>query len=116
MRINPEELQIKLEELILRLLVSDDSELNRRLDRIEHNIGIIMGNQADEAVMLQAIADDLLKVKTGIDALKQSVADLTAALANAQTTPEVDAALANIQANLAQVDADLPAPPAPPTP
>lgn len=109
MRPSHKELLEHFEALVIRLVISEFQTINQKLDKI-------MGNQADEAVTLQGIADDLLKVKTGIDALKQSVADLTAALANAQTTPEVDAALANVQANLAQVDADLPAPPAPPTP
>lgn len=108
-----QEFHLSVKTLITELVLGELLNINQRLAQIESNQRKIMGNQADEAVALQAIADDLVKVKSGIDALKQSVADLTAALANAPSTPEVDAALSAVQANLAQVDADLPQPPAP---
>lgn len=73
-----------------------------------------MGSQSDEAVTLQGIADDLGKVKIGIDTLKQAVADLTTALANQETTPAVNDALLNVQTALKAVDDDLPAPPVTP--
>jgi hypothetical protein len=41
------------------------------------------------------------KIGTETTALQKSVADLTAALANGTTTPEVDAALAAVQAGVA---------------
>ncbi len=98
----------------LQLIFLQHAETLKLLGKISGKLDKILMNQSDEAVQLQAVADDLVKVKAGIDALKQSVADLTAQLANIQTTPAVDTALANVQANLAQVDSDLPAPPVPP--
>jgi len=47
------------------------------------------------------------KVGTETVGLQKAVADLTAALGNTQTTPEVDAALAALQASLGSLSAQV---------
>lgn len=66
-----------------------------------------MATQKDEAAQLAAITDEINNIAAGIGALE-------AALASAGgTTPEVDAALANLKT---AADAALSKLPAPPTP
>ncbi len=78
----------------------------------------IMSSQAELAEQLRGVSTLLNEVAVEEDALQQNVADLTAALANAPVTPEVQAA-ADALAAQAKVLADkVPAvqvPPAEPT-
>ena len=71
----------------------------------------IMENQDQEALDIQAMADQVKVIISGIQALE------TALTAAGNTTPAVDTALANLKANIADATALLPAALAPtPTP
>jgi uncharacterized protein YoxC len=65
----------------------------------------IMSTQAELAATLVAIGEQIVKIGTETDSLIQKVDDLEAALVAAGgTTPEVDAALAAVKAQLQIVD------------
>lgn len=106
MRPSHKELIEAFEALAIRLIVSEFRHINEKLDRIEHNQRIIMASQEDEAKVLNEIGDRLNK----------ALAELVAALGKlGQTSPEVDAATARLQAAAAALD-DLNADEPPPTP
>jgi uncharacterized protein YoxC len=91
-----------------------ESRLDREiLSAITRLKGALMSTQADHAAALKAVAEQVDKIGSETRALLGKVDELTTALNNAgQTTPEVDAALAALQAQVAVVD-DL-VPDAPP--
>lgn len=69
---------------------------------------ILMASNADLLAALNTVNDNVTAIGTEVDkigtetqGLQKSVADLTTALGNVQTTPEVDAALAAVQASAA---------------
>lgn len=86
---------------------SDDSAVLIRLHEILHGVKSIMASNADLLAALNTVNDNVTAIGTEVDkigtettGLQKSVADLTAALAaGGGTTPEVDAALAAVQAN-----------------
>lgn len=86
-------------------LVETDT-LNRievKLVKLLEGQKLIMATQKDEVTLLNSIATEVGGIGDGIDALET-------ALANAgNTTPEVDAALADLQAKVDSVQAKLPA-------
>lgn len=64
-----------------------------------------MTTQAELATDLQTLVEQVNKIGAETDGLKQKVSDLEAAIANAgNTSPEVDAALAALKAQLQVVD------------
>jgi hypothetical protein len=82
----------------------------RILDAIQHLKEILMASNADLLTALNTVNDSIQAIGTEVDkigtetqGLQKSVADLTTALGNVQTTPEVDAALAAVQASVASV-------------
>lgn len=73
---------------------------------INTKLETIMAKQSDAAVTLtqqaaklDTISDEVDKVSAETTALVKAVADLTAAAGNSDTTPEMDAALAAVQAS-----------------
>ena len=75
------------------------------LERLEY----LMATQAELATLLLAVTDTLTKIGTETQSLLAKIDDLAAALAAAgATTPEVDAALAALQAQAAAVDSLVP--------
>lgn len=88
------------------------AELSHELRELKEGQKNIMGSQADEATALNALADQLTKANTEIQA---AIADLKTQIANAgNTTPEVDAALARVTAGAQTLDDIVPDPaPAP---
>ena len=75
------------------------------LERLEY----LMATQAELATSLTAVTDMLTKIGTETQSLLAKIDDLAAALAAAgATTPEVDAALAALQAQAAAVDSLVP--------
>jgi len=89
--------------------------LGAKLDLILSNQGIIMSTQAELAAQLNTVTAEVTKIGTETQTLLTKIADLTAAIeAGGATTPEVDAALAALQAQVKVVDDLVPdAPPAP---
>lgn len=87
--------------------VSVDRALFALINSIKHEVHSIMATQAELAAQLAAVKVQLDTIGAGVDkvsgetsTLVQAVADLTAALAaGSATTPEVDAALAAVQAS-----------------
>ena len=79
------------------------------LERLEY----IMATQAELATALTTVTDEITKIGTETQSLHAKIDDLTAALAAAgATTPEVDAALAALQAQAKAVDDLVPDVPA----
>ena len=75
------------------------------LERLEY----LMATQAELATLLLAVTDTITKIGTETQSLLAKIDDLAAALAAAgATTPEVDAALAALQAQAAAVDSLVP--------
>jgi uncharacterized protein YoxC len=70
-------------------------------------------NQAELKTALDTLATAVDKIGTETTALLAEVQTLTDAIAAGITTPEVDAALAAVQARVAAVDALVPDAPAP---
>lgn len=64
----------------------------------------IMSTQAELAAKLNDLTTAVTKIGTETTSLLQKVQDLTDALANSPTTPEVDAALSALQAQAKVVD------------
>jgi len=89
-----------------------DYLLGKRLERFEQMLKQVLANQekimADQAQLaadLTAISAQIAKIGTESTATLQKVSDLEAALAGAGgTTPEVDAALAALKAQVQVVD------------
>ena len=72
-----------------------------------------MATQAELATALTTVTDEITKIGTETQSLLAKIDDLTAALAAAgATTPEVDAALAALQAQAKAVDDLVPDVPA----
>jgi len=87
-----------------------DVDTPRILAAIQHLKDTLMASQAELLVALTTANDSITSIGIGVDkigteteGLQKAVADLTAALGNVQTTPEVDAALATLQASVASV-------------
>lgn len=89
-----------------------ENELRADLAKISHQIQtlkeITMASQAALAASLTALAAQLEKAKAEVTAevatLNTKVQELTDALGNVQTTPEVDAALAAVQTSAQALD------------
>lgn len=97
------EFHLSVKTLITELVLGELLNINQRLAQIESNQRKIMASQDQEAAALNAIGDQLNK----------ALAELVAALANlGQTSPEVDAATARLQAAAQALD-DLNPDPAP---
>ncbi len=88
--------------------------IRHSLEHINQRLEKIMATQAELAKDLTAISEHVAKIGTETSATLQKVTDLETALANAgNTTPEVDAALAALKAQVQVVDdlvADAPVP------
>ncbi len=70
-----------------------------------HLLEQIMSTQAELATTLETVTAQIAKIGTETTALLNRIEDLTLALADAgATTPEVDAAVAALQAQAAVVD------------
>jgi len=87
-----------------------DVDTPRILAAIQHLKDTLMASQAELLTALTTANDSITSIGAGVDkigteteGLQKAVADLTAALGNVQTTPEVDAALATLQASVASV-------------
>lgn len=75
------------------------------LAEINHKLGEIMATQAQLVEDLNAVSAQVAKIGTESTATLQKVTDLEAAIANAgNTTPEVDAAMAALKAQVQVVD------------
>lgn len=88
----------------------DVSNTSPILAAIQHLKDTLMASNADLLAALNTVNDNVTAIGTEVDhigtetqTLVQAVADLTAALANGTTTPEVDAALARVQASVTSV-------------
>ncbi len=80
-------------------------EIEQMLIHLHKEIRIIMATQAELAADLAAVTDQVTKIGTETTATLQKVTDLEAALAaGGGTTPEVDAALAALKAQVKVVD------------
>ena len=91
----------------LHLTINVDSSTAHKLEQI-------MATQAELAVSLQALTTQSAKIAGETQLLLAKIDELTAAIAaGGQTTPDVDAALAALQAQVAVVDALVPDVPAP---
>ena len=75
------------------------------LSSLENLKGLLMSTQAEHAAALEAVSQQVAKIGGETRTLLQKVIELTDALAAAGgTTPEVDAALAALQAQVLVVD------------
>ncbi len=75
------------------------------LHQLIRKVDTIMATQAELAEDLRTQAAKIDKIGTETDGLKASIADLEQALLNAgNTTPEVDAAMADVKSRLQAVD------------
>lgn len=75
------------------------------LHRIQYKVDKIMATQAQLAADLALVAAQVAKIGGETQALLQRIADLEAALANSgNLTPEVEAALAALKAQVQIVD------------
>jgi phospholipase/lecithinase/hemolysin len=80
------------------------------LTAIQHLKDTLMASNSDLLAALNTVNDNVTAIGTEVDkigtetqTLVQQVADLTAAIGNGNTTPEVDAALAAVQATVTSV-------------
>ncbi len=93
------------EVLILDHLVRIEKFLVETFEHIHKEVRNIMATQAELAADLQAVTDQVTKIGTETTATLQKVTDLEAALAaGGGTTPEVDAAMAALKAQVKVVD------------
>jgi len=83
-----------------------DVDTPRILAAIQHLKETFMASQSELLTALNTVNSNITDIGTEVDkigtetqTLQKSVADLTTALGNVQTTPEVDAALAAVQAS-----------------
>ncbi len=94
------------------------SQLNRiesKIDALTKKVDKIMATQTQHALDLKAVTDQVAKIGVETGKTLQKVTDLEALLAaGGNTTPEVDAAMADLKAQAQKTD-DM-VPDAPPTP
>lgn len=78
----------------------------RRLKRIERKLNKIMATQTQEAEMLRAMKDQFMKAKGEIVGKIEALSDAVDTAGG--TTPEVDAAMADLQSVAQQLDDIVP--------
>ncbi len=89
----------------LDLVLVQLARIEEFLLHLHKEVRIIMATQAELAADLQAVTDQVAKIGAETTATLQKVTDLEAALAaGGGTTPEVDAALAALKAQVKVVD------------
>lgn len=82
-----------------------DCNICQHLESLLERTESIMGSQAQLATDLAGVSAQVAKIGTETSVTLQKVIDLEAALANAgNTTPEVDAAMAALKAQVQLVD------------
>ncbi len=114
MRASHQEFHRLTEELLLRLIINEDSELNRRLDRIEQTLNKIMATQAELAAQLNDLGAELGKIGAETQSLLDKIEELGKIIAaGGDVTPELQAAFDAVKAQAQAVDDKVPDAPAP---
>lgn len=99
----------EVETLLIKLILSEDSELNRRLDRIEHNQRKIMATQAELAAQLNDLGVELGKIGTETQTLLDKIEELGKIIAaGGDVTPELQAAFDAVKSQAQAVDDKVP--------
>lgn len=87
--------------MIIRVLIEHTHRLKKPIKTLLEKI---MATEAQLVAQLNTLTQAVTKIGSETTTLIQKVSDLSAALADAETTPEVDAALAALQAQVQVVD------------
>lgn len=82
--------------------------IHEYLKAINRKVDMIMATQAELAQELTTVKDQVQKIGTETSTLIERITELEQAIANGPTTPEVDAALAALKAQVQVVDELVP--------
>lgn len=107
MRASHQEFHRMVEELLIKLIISEESELRIQLNRLEKKIDEIRKDQMtqDELIaQLQSDSAQIIKIGTETRSLLDKVQALLDQIAAGEVKPELAAAAADVQSQLNIVD------------